>query len=44
MQEMDTLSQIRSSPTLYLQKYVPDQTVKSNMGKVTYQLLSLLVS
>jgi hypothetical protein len=43
-QEMDTLRQIRSSPTQYLQKYVPDQTAKSNVGKVIYQLLSRLVS
>lgn len=44
LQEMDTLSQIRSSPTPYLQKCVPDQNAKSTVGKVTYQLLSWLVS
>lgn len=44
LQEIDTLSQIRSSPTHYLQEYVPDQTAKSIVGKVTYQLLSWLVS
>jgi len=44
LQEMDTLSQIRYSPTQYLQKYVPDQTAKSSVGKVTYQFLSRLVS
>jgi hypothetical protein len=44
LQEIDTLNQIRSSPTQYLQKYFPDQTAKSRVGKVTYKLLSRLVS
>jgi len=44
LQKMDTLSQIRSSSTHYLQKYVPDQTAKSTVGKGTYLLLSWLAS
>jgi hypothetical protein len=44
LQEMDTLSQIRSSPTQYLQKNVPDKTAKSTVGKVINQWLSWLIS